>query len=248
MNRRLRSALAVTAVLGAGVLMTACGSGAASSASADVPSNVAAVSDSSPVAGKASSTASSGSAGSTTGGGTGSGTSGSSGGGTTAGGSSATSGTVTSGTAKSGTGAVDTSGDKKGYGQRCGTNDISWSVSSETQAGGYFLIKAKAKPGITCVLPAALPVVAFGSDGTEAKPAEQSAGQPITLHGSVAAYAGVNPKTTKDNGGKELDSLIVSVSDDDPNPVSLKVPSFVVDQPIVTSWHTSPADAVPFSS
>ncbi|WP_157902890.1 hypothetical protein [Streptomyces jeddahensis] len=34
-------------------------------------------------------------------------------------------------------------GDKSGYGQSCGTNDISWSVSSESEAGGYYLVKAK---------------------------------------------------------------------------------------------------------
>jgi hypothetical protein len=44
-------------------------------------------------------------------------------------------------------------------------------------------------------MPAALPVVAFGSDGTMAKPAEQSVGQEITLRTGVTAYAGVNPKT-----------------------------------------------------
>ncbi|MFC9618846.1 hypothetical protein ACFTXM_02190 [Streptomyces sp. NPDC056930] len=102
-------------------------------------------------------------------------------------------------------------------------------------------------PGITCVMPAALPVVAFGSDGTAAKPAERSAGQGITLRDGVTVCAGVNPKTTNEDGGKELSSLIVSVSDSDPNPVSLNVGSFVVDKPIVTNWHTSAA-AVPFSN
>jgi hypothetical protein len=89
--------------------------------------------------------------------------------------------------------------------------------------------------------------VAFGSDGTEAGPAEQSVGQEITLKAGVTAYAGVNPKTTNGNSGKQLDSLSVSVSDSDPNPVSLKVGSFETDKPIVTDWHTSAADAVPFS-
>ncbi|MEU6550481.1 DUF4232 domain-containing protein [Streptomyces sp. NPDC046915] len=241
MNRRLRTAFFATAVLGAGLLTTACGSGDSSSASADV----AATPHSSTASGKGGTTAANGGgSGSTSGTNSGSGaskssgTSKSSGGGTTGSGSSG----------KSGTGGTGTSGGKSGYGQSCGTNDISWSVSSESQAGGYFLIKAKAKPGITCVLKAALPVVAFGSDGTEAAPAEQSAGQDITLRAGVTAYAGVNPKTTKEDGGKELNSLIVSVSDTDPNPVSLKVGSFVVDKPIVTSWHTSAADAVPFSS
>ncbi|MGW0861039.1 DUF4232 domain-containing protein [Streptomyces sp. NPDC002611] len=218
MNRRLRTALAVTAVIGSGLLMTACGGGDESSAS-DSPA--ASSSQASPTA---------------SGGSGDSGTSKS-----TGGGSSDKSGT-------SGDSADDdSSGDKKGYGQSCGTNDISWSVSSEDQAGGYFLIKATAKSGITCVLPAELPVVAFGSDGTEAEPAEQSAGQPITLREGVTAYAGVNPKTTNGDTGKELDSLIVSVANDDPNPESLKVDSYVVDKPIVTSWHTSPTDAVPFS-
>ncbi|MFC9506226.1 DUF4232 domain-containing protein [Streptomyces sp. NPDC057002] len=226
MNRRLPTALAVTAVIGSGLLMTACGGGDESSAS-DSPAASS---------GQASPTASGGSDGG------GSGTSKSSGGGAAGSGSSD----------KSGTGGGDSadgasSGDKSGYGQSCGTNDISWSVSSESQAGGYFLIKAQAKSGITCILPAELPVVAFGSDGTEAEPAEQSAGQPITLRAGVTAYAGVNPKTTDEDGGKELDSLIVSVANDDPNPESLKVDSYVVDKPVVTSWHTSPADAVPFS-
>ncbi|MGX1562574.1 DUF4232 domain-containing protein [Streptomyces sp. NPDC055506] len=226
MNRRLRTALAVTAVIGSGLLMTACGGGDGSSAS-DSPA--ASSSQASPTA---------------SGGGdsSGSGTSKSSGGGAAGSGSSGKSGTGGGDSADS-----DSAGDKSGYGQSCGTNDISWSVSSESQAGGYFLIKAQAKSGITCVLPAELPVVAFGSDGTEAEPAEQSAGQPITLRAGVTAYAGVNPKTTDGDGGKELDSLIVSVANDDPNPESLKVDSYVVDKPVVTSWHTSAADAVPFS-
>ncbi|MGX4691524.1 hypothetical protein [Streptomyces sp. JNUCC 63] len=131
--------------------------------------------------------------------------------------------------------------------QSCGANDISWSTRSETQAGGYILIIAKAKPGITCYLPAALPTVAFGSDGTQAGPAEQAVGKQIKLSGSTTAYAGVNPKTTKGNGGKELDSIIVGVGDDDPHPVSLPVGTITVEDPIVTNWHTAPADAVPFS-
>ncbi|MFF4398218.1 DUF4232 domain-containing protein [Streptomyces sp. NPDC001480] len=237
MNRRLRTAFVATALLGTGLLMTACGNGDTSSASADV----AATPHSSAASGKGGATTTNGGANGNksgaNGGSSGAGASKTSGGGTTGSGSSG----------KSGTGGTGTSGDKSGYWQVCGTNDISWSVSSETQAGGYFLIKAKAKPGITCVLRAALPVVAFGSDGTAASPAEQSAGQDITLRAGVTAYAGVNPKTTKEDGGKELDSLIVSVSDADPNPVSLKVGSFVVDKPIVSSWHTSAADAVPFS-
>ncbi|MFE3786313.1 DUF4232 domain-containing protein [Streptomyces goshikiensis] len=144
-----------------------------------------------------------------------------------------------------GSGAATGNGWQKPVGQVCGAGDIAWSTKSESQAGGYILITAKAKPGITCYLPAALPTVAFGSDGTEAGPAEQSVGKQIKLSGSTAAYAGVNPKTTKENGGKELDSIIVAVGNNDPDPVSLPVGTTTVDRPVVTNWHTSPKDAVP---
>ncbi|MFD9368453.1 DUF4232 domain-containing protein [Streptomyces sp. NPDC060020] len=144
-----------------------------------------------------------------------------------------------------GSGADTGDGERKPVGQVCGANDISWSTRSETQAGGYILVIAKAKPGITCVLSAAHPTVAFGSDGTEAGPAEQAVGKQITLSGNTTAYAGVNPKSTGANGGKELDSIIVAVGDNDPDPVSLPVATITVDKPVVTNWHTSPKDAVP---
>ncbi|MFE9907983.1 DUF4232 domain-containing protein [Streptomyces clavifer] len=131
--------------------------------------------------------------------------------------------------------------------QSCGANDISWSTRSETQAGGYILVIAKAKSGVSCILPAALPTVAFGSDGTEAGPAEQAVGQQIKLSGNTTAYAGVNPKSTGGDGGKELDSIIVGVGAEDPDPVSLSVGTIIVQDPIVTNWHTSPTDAVPFN-
>lgn len=147
---------------------------------------------------------------------------------------------------KGGTGSgADSGNGGKPAGQTCGANDISWSTKSESQAGGYILITAKAKAGITCVLPAALPTVAFGSGGTQAGPAEQAVGKPITLTGNTAAYAGVNPKTTKANGGREFDSIIVAVGNTDPNPESLPVGTITVDKPVVTNWHTSAKDAVP---
>lgn len=146
-----------------------------------------------------------------------------------------------------GSGADTGNGGREQVEQSCGANDISWSTRSETQAGGYILVIAKAKPGITCYLPAELPTVAFGSDGTQVGPAEQSVGEQIKLSGSTAAYAGVNPKSTNTDGGKELDSIIVAVGDNDPDPVSLPVGTITVDKPIVTNWHTAPTDAVPFS-
>ncbi|WP_432092819.1 DUF4232 domain-containing protein [Streptomyces sp. bgisy100] len=137
-------------------------------------------------------------------------------------------------------------GDKDGYGQVCGANDLSWTATSKTQAGGYTLLSVKAKPGITCTLPGHHPVVAFGSDGTEAGPAEQALTEQVKLSGGTVAYAGVNPKTTDNDYGKELDSIIVKVSgDDQADPVSLSTGSMTVDRPVVTNWHTSLQEAVP---
>lgn len=220
-NRR-KAFLVSAALVGGAMLMTACqntdtDTGAAQSSSSATPAGDAATPAGSPTAGSGQGTAKG-------------------------------SGTTGKGTEDgAGSGADTGNGERKPVGQSCGANDISWSTRSETQAGGYILIIAKAKSGITCALPAALPTVAFGSDGTEAGPAEQAVGKQITLSGGTTAYAGVNPKSTGGNGGKELDSIIVGVGDDDPNPVSLPVGTITVEDPIVTNWHTAPADAVPFS-
>ncbi|WP_407555289.1 DUF4232 domain-containing protein [Streptomyces sp. Pv4-95] len=166
----------------------------------------------------------------------------------TSGGAKAGSSTGGKGSGSGGSGSDGSGGgsDKGGYGQVCGANDLTWSAKSETQAGGYILISVKAKPGITCTLPAALPGVAFGSDGTEAGPAEQSVGEQVKLSGATTAYAGVNPKTTNTDSGKELTEIIAFVSkDDQTDPVSLNTGSITVDEPIVTNWHTTPQDAVP---
>jgi len=237
MNRRLRTALIVSTTLSAALVMTACQGNGSSTALNAGPSATAGSPD--PTTGTAA--------------GGGSGTSdpsaaasSSSGGGTAASGTSGSKSSGSTGGSKSGT-KSGTTGGTTGNGQACGANDISWSTKSETQAGGYILIMAKAKPGITCVLPGGLPTVSFGSDGTEAKPAEQVAGDPITLRTGVTAYAGMNPKTTNVNGGKELQEIILSIGNNDPNPVSLKVGTITIDQPIVTDWHTSATQAVPFS-
>ncbi|MFF3546813.1 hypothetical protein ACFYXD_33855 [Streptomyces platensis] len=136
-------------------------------------------------------------------------------------------------------------GGKKGYGQACGANDLQFSARSETQAGGYILLSARAKPGITCTIPSGLPSVAFGSKGIEATSAEQAVGPAIKLSGSTTAYAGVNPKTTNDDNGVEFTFLIAGIGTSDPNPASVSTGSVTVDKPIVTNWHTAPADAVP---
>ncbi|MFE5495327.1 DUF4232 domain-containing protein [Streptomyces virginiae] len=159
--------------------------------------------------------------------------------------STSTSATTPAKDNKNGSGTGSGTGGQKPVGEVCRAGDIAWSTKSETQAGGYILVLAKAKPGISCTLPAVHPTVAFGSDGTEAGPAEHSTGKQITLSGNTTAYAGVNPKTTSANGGKELDSIIVAIGHDDPDPVSLPVDTITVDKPVVTNWHTSPKDAVP---
>ncbi|MEV8394847.1 MULTISPECIES: DUF4232 domain-containing protein [unclassified Streptomyces] len=137
---------------------------------------------------------------------------------------------------------------KDGWGQACGTNDLTFKVREETQAGGYYLVTAKAKPGITCYLEGTIPSAAFGSaPDTQASPAEQAVTDTIKLSGSTAAYAGISPKSTNTNYGKEFRRLIVAVSGDETNAVSLKLPSTVlVDEPITTNWHAKRADAVPF--
>ncbi|MFJ3216589.1 hypothetical protein ACIPLC_11780 [Kitasatospora sp. NPDC086801] len=135
--------------------------------------------------------------------------------------------------------------DKSGYGQACGANDLVLSAKTESQAGGYLLITAKAKAGITCTLPGAHPTIAFGSGGIEAANAEHATGDPITLSGAKAAYAGVMTKTTKDNQAIEFTDVIVGIGNADPNPVSIPVGTTPVDKPIVTNWHTVAKDAVP---
>ncbi|MHB9757058.1 DUF4232 domain-containing protein [Streptomyces sp. BYX5S] len=152
----------------------------------------------------------------------------------------------------SGSGSAGKSGQSgksadKGIGQSCGTNDLDFTVSAQSQAGGYYLLTAKAKPGITCYLEGTTADVAFGSAAdTHVSPADQAVTDSIKLSGSVKAYAGVNPKSVNENGGKEFGQLIVSVGDTGIDPVSLKLPDTAeVNRPTATNWHADPADAVP---
>ncbi|MFB8239897.1 DUF4232 domain-containing protein [Kitasatospora purpeofusca] len=127
----------------------------------------------------------------------------------------------------------------------CATKDVVLTAKAESQAGGYILLTVKAKPGVTCTLAARHPVIAFGSGGIEAAKAEPAAAQPIKLSGSEAAYAGVMTKTTKDNQAIQFSDIIVAVNSPDPDPVSLPIGPTNVDKPIVTNWHSKPAEAVP---
>ncbi|MFJ5225399.1 hypothetical protein [Streptomyces sp. NPDC088400] len=147
----------------------------------------------------------------------------------------------------SGTAAGTDDAKKDGYGQSCGTNDLDFTVTSKSQAGGYYLVTAKAKSGITCYLDENTPSVSFGSgaDGV-ASPVGQGGEDPIKLTGSTAAYAGISPKTTNTDFGKEFENVIIAVSEEDPNPAELKLPdTATVDKPITTGWAANPANSVP---
>ncbi|MFD7285170.1 DUF4232 domain-containing protein [Streptomyces sp. NPDC059863] len=152
-------------------------------------------------------------------------------------------------TDKTGSGDKTDSGDgeKSGYGQSCGTNDLDFTVTSESQAGGYYRVTAKAKSGITCYLDVNTPSVSFGSNAEGvASPVGQGGEDPIKLTGSAVAYTGINPKTTNSDAGKEFENVIISVTEEDANPAELKLPdTATVDKPIVTNWSTNRAETVP---
>ncbi|QHY97391.1 hypothetical protein SSPS47_19995 [Streptomyces sp. S4.7] len=136
---------------------------------------------------------------------------------------------------------------KSGYGQSCGANDLDFTVTSESQAGGYYRVTAKAKSGITCTLEVNTPTVSFGSDADGvASPVGQRGEEPIKLTGSAVAYTGINPKTTDTDRGVEFENVIIGTTEDDPNPAELKLPEpATVDKPIVTNWSTNPSETIP---
>ncbi|PTH85703.1 hypothetical protein C9J60_26195 [Streptomyces sp. A244] len=131
----------------------------------------------------------------------------------------------------------------------CVTKDLTYKVSVKTQAGGYFLVTAKARPGVTCYLEGVFPSASFGSSAdTEVSLAEHAVSDRVTLSGSTAAYAGINPKTTNNDHGREFDFLHLAVAGDETDAVTLALPeTATVDRPTATNWHADPADAVPFS-
>jgi hypothetical protein len=223
--RSARLVLAVAAVTALAATATACGpEDIADAGSSTAPSAVA--SD-----GSGGSDSSSGASSST--------------GGSDSSGSTGKTGSGSGDKADSGSGSGD--GKKSGYGQSCGTNDLDFTVTSQSQAGGYYLVTAKAKSGITCYLDPNTPSVSFGSgaDGV-ASPVGQGGEDPIKLSGSAVAYTGISPKSTNTDGGKEFENVIIATTEDDPNPAELKLPETAnVDKPIVTNWATNRAEAVP---
>ncbi|MFH9654853.1 hypothetical protein ACH4MT_28570 [Streptomyces anulatus] len=138
-------------------------------------------------------------------------------------------------------------GDKSGYGQSCGTNDLDLTVTWEAQPISHYLITAKAKSGITCYLDVNTPSVSFGSgaDGV-ASPVGQGGEDPIKLSGSSVAYAGINVKTTEGEGGKQFEHVIIATTEEDPDPAQVELPDApTVDKPIVTNWSTKRDEAIP---
>ncbi|MEU9629385.1 DUF4232 domain-containing protein [Streptomyces luteogriseus] len=146
--------------------------------------------------------------------------------------------------------ATATADSRSAAARACATKDLSFKVTLKTQAGGYYLVTAKAKSGVTCYLEGVFPSASFGSSAdTEVAPAEHAVSERVTLSGSTAAYAGINPKTTNNDFGKEFDFLHLSVAGDETNAVTLALPeTATVDRPIATNWHADPADAVPFAN
>ncbi|MEV7786844.1 DUF4232 domain-containing protein [Streptomyces sp. NPDC088106] len=132
--------------------------------------------------------------------------------------------------------------------QPCATGDLTFRVTVKTQAAGYYLITAKAKPGIVCHLEGVFPSASFGSaPHTAVSPAEHSVSDDVVLGGSAAAYAGISPKSTNNDDGILFDRLHLSVAGDETNAVTLRLPDTAkVDRPIATNWHADAADAVPF--
>ncbi|MFJ8827670.1 hypothetical protein ACIREE_38765 [Streptomyces sp. NPDC102467] len=229
-RRNLRIAAAtLTAV--AGLSLTACSGSDTDAASAAKPSNVSSSSPSSP---------SPSSDGGAKGGAKAEG-------GSASGGAQASNAKAGSNEGSTAEEAANGGGDKSGYGQSCGTNDVSFTLTSKSQAGGYYLVTVKAKSGITCYLDVNTPNVSFGSgaDGV-ASPVGQGGEDPIKLSGSTVAYTGISPKSTDSDGGTEFGSVIVALSEDDADPAELQLPEpAVVDQPIVTNWSTNSAETVP---
>ncbi|AJP05403.1 hypothetical protein TU94_32365 [Streptomyces cyaneogriseus subsp. noncyanogenus] len=159
--------------------------------------------------------------------------------------------TLTATTATTAATALADSGDtvrKSDVGQVCGTNDLSFTLSRQSQAGGYFLIAAKALPGITCHLEGTFPSAGFGSAAdTHVTPIEQGVSETIKLSGSTTAYAGINPKSTDSADGRQFSQLFVAVAGYEADAVAFRLSEPVlVDKPVATNWHTDPADAVPY--
>lgn len=130
--------------------------------------------------------------------------------------------------------------------QACRTSDLRFTVTEESQKGGYYLITASAKPGVSCALKGVYPAAAFGSAAdSQVSPAEQAVGRTIRLSGSKKAYAGVNPRTVNSDAAVEYPQITVAISNDDPDPVSIRLDSPApVNGPVATNWYADATEPV----
>lgn len=128
--------------------------------------------------------------------------------------------------------------------QTCRYQDLDLSVNEVARAGGYLEIVADAKRA--CYLPGNPPGASFGTEHA-ASPAEKRNGHRIRIGpASEPVYAGLDPKTTRDNRAAGFDGFYFAMSDDDSRTLFLKVPGGVKeDRPVVTNWHTEREDVVP---
>ncbi|MGW7294687.1 hypothetical protein ACWGIB_20140 [Streptomyces xiamenensis] len=133
--------------------------------------------------------------------------------------------------------------------QGCGTTDLTFTVTEESQAGGYFLVAAQANEGITCTLEGSYPMAFFGSaEESHVSPAGQAVDDSIEMSGDTIAYAGINPKTTNDDNGVEYEQVFISIlGEDGANAVEFPISATLVDQPEATNWSLRDIDAVPMS-
>ncbi|MCK1812818.1 DUF4232 domain-containing protein [Streptomyces sp. XM4011] len=127
--------------------------------------------------------------------------------------------------------------------QSCGTTDLTFSVSEESEAGGYFVITAQAAEGISCTLEGTTPLAFFGSSEDSQVSAIESPGADIELSGDAVAYAGINPKTTDGDGGIEFEQLFIAIAGEDGgDAVEFPVSATVVDEAIASNWTVDPSD------
>ncbi|AXG77907.1 DUF4232 domain-containing protein [Streptomyces paludis] len=250
-SRLARLAMTAVAVTALAATATACDSddaadaaaGSSPSASESSASPEASDGASSPSTGTDAGEAGSSSDGSTSGGSTGGGSTGSTGSGSSGSGGS---GGSTGSSGSTGSGSSGDDAGKDGYGQSCGNGDLTLTVGTDTQAGGYMYIKAQAKSGITCHL-GDVPSLFYGADvDGNATIDKKDKPENIKLTGSAVAYLGVMPISVDDGGAKEYSNFSLITFETD-TPVTFKVPKGwgEVNKPIVSYWHTDQQKAIP---
>ncbi|MFI9465668.1 hypothetical protein [Streptomyces xiamenensis] len=127
--------------------------------------------------------------------------------------------------------------------QGCGTTDLTFTLTEESQYGGYFLVAAQANEGITCTLEVTNPDVFFGSSEESHASAIESGSGSFELSGDTIAYVGINPKTTNDDNGIEFEQVFLGIAGEDgANAEEFPISATLIDEPIVSNWTLDPSD------